>query len=1510
MVDAKVKNELMRALGVDEAPNPPIVEDNDDSDIELNDPLFDNIMLAFNYDMSPGPGYCNPPFYPNKVHALNGRDVRYEPKFETFYVVLAHELQSGGIYTSEEDMNFSRRACSLDPKPDVVLQQSWLDSVEVWKRGCRSGLHGHPSPLGMNGNKVHCQLSGRHPHALTPANTPMSTPSRPLTGTVGPAPTAPASAKTLLAGLAPTTPHAGPAPTTPVSAKTSPAARTPVRTHVRSPRGPPNANSKPETASGILAPPGAPAFGQTPFNYRIASATAFARFSREKPAVSQAHGGLAPRTSLRSVWFALGFHDLVMTADINYAKHLLGEHGEIHLASSEERLRKALAHVFDAPHDRRGADALRAPLHPVWFAMGAHGLVMTASLNHAKQLLDEYSETAHAAKSSEEKTNFGKGSTERDLGYVGQRATPARNRRAEFLLLRMVDVETMTAILPCPARNEGRDKNDPGRKKRGVTSWAVGTKLMFLQRRQDAWRACASSARGAFYDATTNAFLLKYGPEFDLNTDLAEDIDDPEPDAVYVSDLSGLTEDEVKTRQAYNKRLRTKIQAWFCNQESKIKGPTADFPQIFKEHITQFYSKVYYSTKIKPTFDMIFDAEIAAWETKVATWMAAGLQPLEKRPVALPIRNKITLECWEKEPESFKELVRNAHQAEIEQQKAAFKSAMDAPELPVTAEDYHRMYDYHSRRVSELNTAALYIQPIMEALSAKLGLVASVFLSGPMPSDGGKIGVLSAHAGVTRGYNPMIFPQADPDGYAEVERVLINFGKSVFTQEECEARALEGNTYRQPRAPTEEQSPQRAPAGEQSPPRAPAMEQSPPREDRDQSPPPQALTRLRRTRDFVRNAPDITPRVPDVTRLFADEDDIAPAPYKDDNAATLDKHDTATVLEEDDTAAALDKDDTAIAFDEDDTATALNEDKTATALDEDDTAAVLDEDDTAAVLDKDNTVTALDNDDTATVLDEDDIATALDKEITPTMLDKDDIASAIDQGSNTSASGNGAAIEPEANDDRRDGDEGIASALHYEDSRTPASVKGVSIDPEADDDRRDEDKGAASTLDDEDDSSDGEQSSTSASGKDGAIEPEEEGSARMENEGPDEDDDDPRDRSKGVASALGDQESGTPASGGKGVASDPGEADIDRRDEDQDAASALGDKDVISRGGESGTLTTGKDATLGLEDTPVHDKKDANSMHNDYTTVPNNHAAPMPGKGGASPAALNNVDDVTAGRDHEVWTTKVPVECPPHIIGVLEACARGRDWGSEYARAVSGYIALERAMGFPTLNHGRLVLAGSIRPLLYRDWVARKRPYDDLVPIDDITAFASRWMTWWEAMQPPMRITDAGDLCDVDDVLGSVTGLADWGDLDRAERHLEWEAAVQDFREVLEGMMAAPDFNKIARKRALGHGLPDMNMPTTKPKRRAPDSGSSTPSKRVRKAGPVAEVNNVATTSKAAHKDGGIKRRSGGIFDENTAPLKRSRPDTSATIVVNVDGPRQLRSNPKPSQAALRGTMA
>jgi hypothetical protein len=87
--------------------------------------------------------------------------------------------------------------------------------------------------------------------------------------------------------------------------------------------------------------------------------------------------------------------------------------------------------------------------------------------------------------------------------------------------------------------------------------------------------------------------------------------------------------------------------------------------------VIHFYSRRFYHERVK-------DRVTAHW---------AALVHLENRPKEITVRNAVTKECWEAEPEAFKEEVRAALESEHQAVKEAYVIATSG-ETPKTPGEY------------------------------------------------------------------------------------------------------------------------------------------------------------------------------------------------------------------------------------------------------------------------------------------------------------------------------------------------------------------------------------------------------------------------------------------------------------------------------------------------------------------------------------------------------------------------------------------------------------------------------------------------------------------------------------------------------------------------------------------------------------------------------------------------------------------------------------------------------
>ncbi|KAJ7604194.1 hypothetical protein DFH06DRAFT_1151375 [Mycena polygramma] len=338
-----------------------------------------------------------------------------------------------------------------------------------------------------------------------------------------------------------------------------------------------------------------------------------------------------------------------------------------------------------------------------------------------------------------------------------------------------------------------RARKETKGKKQGKPSWIEGEKLAFMERYKQEWLD-AGDDPGAFYTTQTKRFLLKTGwdPRFaERGCDFDAGV--PDPTEQELKDFVSPTED-VEEKTKYFQVLRTKIGQWYryhykkilaeesleASVESLLAGFGPEKPT--KKRILHRYSRNHYDSRIRPAFE----AEMALLEQKFKD----GELPTKPHEVA--VRNRITQTQWGLEDDAFRQRieleVEEEHKAEMAEYDAAVEAADDDADSR-TPQEFQKL----------LSTAAATLDPLSEALSRRYGMAVSILLAGPIPNKGGAIKVLSSNAGRTRGRGPKSWPQADPGGFTGVVLSMSRFATLMFSQEECDARAL-GGAHRLPPA--------------------------------------------------------------------------------------------------------------------------------------------------------------------------------------------------------------------------------------------------------------------------------------------------------------------------------------------------------------------------------------------------------------------------------------------------------------------------------------------------------------------------------------------------------------------------------------------------------------------------------------------------------------------------------------------------------------------------------------
>ncbi|KAI0682363.1 hypothetical protein BC835DRAFT_1424523 [Cytidiella melzeri] len=205
----------------------------------------------------------------------------------------------------------------------------------------------------------------------------------------------------------------------------------------------------------------------------------------------------------------------------------------------------------------------------------------------------------------------------------------------------------------------------------------------------------------------------------------------------------------------------------------------------------QYYQTLYYESRMLETFN--------------ERWNAACREAAERgalKPHQLTIRQQVVKEFWDKESPEERQRVHDQAEADFQQRLAAANRDQAAP---ITLEEYDQ----------SLTNVAPFLKAITEGLAERTGMVISILLAGPIPSDQGRIGMRSFHHGVTNGFNPLNWPQYDRASFDVVEASMIKFAAAAFSAEERSRRALSpSDSSRQgsPSGPSRQPSPAAAEA--------------------------------------------------------------------------------------------------------------------------------------------------------------------------------------------------------------------------------------------------------------------------------------------------------------------------------------------------------------------------------------------------------------------------------------------------------------------------------------------------------------------------------------------------------------------------------------------------------------------------------------------------------------------------------------------------------------------------
>ncbi|KAL1725061.1 hypothetical protein EV714DRAFT_288141 [Schizophyllum commune] len=654
------------------------VIDEDEDEKLYDDPAWDDLAREFSWhDLKPARrGFCLPPFLAESQHKYPHNDVRDDPTFNTYYLVISRPLYAGGV----DSMHFAMQG--YDQKPPWKLKATWGECVSTWQMGCRLGQHEHElpddsdlPPLPMSPRRAHSsqersaslssasdRRSAQPTSAATPSRTQASTPR-------GTTPSTPRASQAGSRAVRGTTPVLRPAPR--VDRSNAPV--TPSRpSHARSSRTPGPSNVRASCTPGPASP------SPTKLLFASRGSTPLSGVLTQNPAKLE---------------------ELLETTDEVFVS------GGDTAAAVEEAL-KFFAQKL----------AVFVKSHPPSFQIRVAGCRVSSNLSVPRK----------------------------------------------------------------------KAANDPSAHKRGPTPWCVGNKAAFIRRRFPTWLALNRKQRGLYLDATLVAFVLAFGMFFDIKTDLDYLPDEPEAGKTTI-DFDDYDDALRERAEQYMKGLRIKISAFLREERDRLSdaAKNVDINTLWNEHIqaqaqkrpagtlrlTHYYSVYHYDERIKSTFEAEWEDVWKVWREKCAAWDDEGIAipEGEKEPHPVAVRTRVTQACWDREPQPFKVLVQEAYEKYKEEKQASRGIPKDIPDELRTPQDFQ----------DALDAASVYLPPTVDAVGGKTGWVCTMLLAGPMPSEGGEIGMLSVHYGLTLD-SQLKWYQADRIGFGKIERQYISFAKRCF----------------------------------------------------------------------------------------------------------------------------------------------------------------------------------------------------------------------------------------------------------------------------------------------------------------------------------------------------------------------------------------------------------------------------------------------------------------------------------------------------------------------------------------------------------------------------------------------------------------------------------------------------------------------------------------------------------------------------------------------------------
>ncbi|KAH9887554.1 hypothetical protein C8Q73DRAFT_617778, partial [Cubamyces lactineus] len=90
----------------------------------------------------------------------------------------------------------------------------------------------------------------------------------------------------------------------------------------------------------------------------------------------------------------------------------------------------------------------------------------------------------------------------------------------------------------------------------------------------------------------------------------------------------------------------------------------------------------------------------------------------------------------------------------------------------------------------------------------------------------------------------------------------------------------------------------------------------------------------------------------------------------------------------------------------------------------------------------------------------------------------------------------------------------------------------------------------------------------------------------------------------------------------------------------------------------------------------------------------------------------------------------------------LAAVSQDKRW----KEAVRSWEGLEALLQYPSGQGPDSRLPTKNRPMQVRQWIQTHRQYEKIPTIRNVAQYGAEWELWWHALQPEMRLGEAGEL--------------------------------------------------------------------------------------------------------------------------------------------------------------------